>query len=154
MAEKSLLLLDLEDTLINDWDDFTAVRVPQVRVFLDSHRWSAVGLFSFAVWDDRDLLRFHNHKQYLEEVFGFEFNNNFVWSVDQLKAWLARVTNKHFPRDDIVWNWSKEWTLLTLARDEFFHNRHVTLLDDEVRNMDVSLMDTNSRLTFVNVKTL
>jgi hypothetical protein len=150
-----LLLLDLEETLVDDWDAFNPVRVPQVSKFIQSQEWDAIGLFSFAVWDANDMVKFEfRHRKFLEEVFGFKFTNEFLWSVEDLKSLLRFVTTVDNTEDDFVWQWSKEWALMCLSKLKQLHDTEVTLLDDTVRNMTVELPDTNSRLIFVNVKTL
>lgn len=73
-----IIFLDLEETLVNSWDDLRLCNSSKVSCFLDSHRTDSnpldIVLFPFAVYDDKDVDYFNaNIKDWLEEKYNIRF---------------------------------------------------------------------------------
>lgn len=152
----TLILFDLEQTLIDDWSsrELWDQRNPAIKKWLASMGPFAAGLLSFAVWDAQDLNEFNRClRAPIEQAFGFEFNEQFLFIKNDLLA-RARV-------------WERKPFLDSSDFDDFFNKRkivedlwlnefqqphtQVVLLDDTVPNICVVADDVdNCRLQLVN----
>ena len=62
MERPTLVLLDLEETVVDDWQsrNFLFHKMERVKRFLEQFKPFTLGLMSWAVYDDADLRVFHD----------------------------------------------------------------------------------------------
>jgi hypothetical protein len=165
--KETLVLLDLEETLIDEWDSFTLVNVAPVQRWVAGLKSAAdatqvpvrFGLFSFAVWNAGDLARFQKQRDFLESVFGFKFDDNLLWTVEDISKRVEKACRVHFVSKNDFFDFigaNKTLTMVSLVgNDPFFKGKNVVLLDDTVEH-DATFThpSQDSRLTFKNPKNL
>lgn len=65
---------DLEETLITDWHDPVLTNVQKVKKWIADNNVKQAGIFSWAIWGDKDVAVFNRDlKKWLEGVFEIEF---------------------------------------------------------------------------------
>lgn len=61
MFKKSnLFFIDLEQTIIESWDNPNLINVQRISTWLKQERADELRIFSFAIWDDKDKRKFDN----------------------------------------------------------------------------------------------
>ena len=155
MNRPSLVLLDLEQTVVDDWQsrNFLWHKMERVKRFLEQFQPFTLGLMSWAVWDDGDLRVFHDElERPLSEFFCSRFE--MAWSLDQWMRSLLKCKGLRAERKDMFDCFGKHETLFMCRNDPVFTNRRVVLVDD-VAEHGLSFATSNNNLTnFVNVDQL
>ena len=65
------LWFDLEATLIESWGEPFIINQEKIFNFLKEFPCDEIGIFSFAIWDDKDRWFFSTHlKPHIEAIFG------------------------------------------------------------------------------------
>lgn len=154
---KNLILLDLEETVIDNWDNGCILRgkVSKIKDFLSNFDPSdtELGLMSWAVWDDRDVKAFD--KRFLTDILTAldwpEFNH--TWSMDDWNKMIGRCSCKHYSKQDMFDMFTKEHVLLILAmKHERFKNCNIYLIDDTVpHGLQYDNPTWNNRVTFHDI---
>lgn len=147
------VFLDLEETVINNWDEALLVNTTRVREWLESRKVRRVHLFSFAVWNQKDQERFHKEiKPFLTKALGVSFLD--CPTVEDFLLADLKVTAVH-------WDSLHEFIATRGKVDAFrswcklhFDGKHNVLLDDVVPNAVWENRDSGLKLEFVNVKEL
>lgn len=147
------VFLDLEETVLNNWEDGLLVNIDKVSAWLDKLNVTKVHLFSFAVWNDKDKDRFNQEfKLPLEKALGVTFVDS--PSVEDFMDADRQVTGV---RLDHLWEYCqvrgkvdgfRSWCKLN------FDGQHNVLLDDVVPNATWHNADSGLELQYVNVKDL
>lgn len=57
-SQPNLFFIDLEQTIIESWDNPALINVNKIRSWLIANRATSVSIFSFAIWDDKDKRKF------------------------------------------------------------------------------------------------
>lgn len=155
MDRPTLVLLDLEETVVDDWQsrNFLWHKMERVKRFLEQFHPFTLGLMSWAVWDDGDLRVFHDELEGpLSEFFGSTFEA--AWSLDQWQNRLLKCKGLKAERKDMFDCFGKHETLFMCRNDPLFANRRVLLVDDVVEH-GLSFTTSNNNFTnFVNVDKL
>lgn len=161
MHGSPLVFLDLEETLIDNWEEMNLnLRgLRRTKAFLnelmmDSGMRPTVGLMSWAVWDARDLSVFETKlRPFLEAELGFKFDNAFLWSMDEWCKQLFVSSRKKLERSDLFDIFGKEETLFRMSRfHQLFANREVFLVDDTVSHwLQVEVPKNGCIVTLLNV---
>jgi len=147
------VFLDLEETVLNNWEDGLLVNTDKVRDWLAGLNVTQVHLFSFAVWNDKDKDHFtHTYKPLLEKALGVTFVD--APSVEDFMDADREVTGVRL--DSLF-----EYCQLRGKVDGFrswcklhFDKQHNVLLDDVVPNATWHDTDSGLKLQYVNVKDL
>ncbi len=76
---KRHLWLDLEDTIItpvqNGWFNVQLINVQKIKAFIEEWKPNFMHVFSFAVWDEQQLLRFNmGPRPRIEDALGMKFS--------------------------------------------------------------------------------
>jgi hypothetical protein len=134
-----IVFLDLEQTVINCWDDQSLIlrHIEKIKHWLSENNLDVkLGLMSWAVWDENDKNLFNIHiRPRLEEALGKSFNDSFVLSMDDFASKILECCGKMISRDDMFDMFNKETTLFTLTRSHpMFKFEHVFLIDDAVEH--------------------
>lgn len=149
-----LVFLDLEETLLDEWNSglFLPRKLDCVRDFLKDNPGSTVGLMSWAVWDDRDKARFE--KEFRADLErNLECTFELVWSMDDWANEVFAHFNKKLSRQDLFDMFSKPEVLFALGRTHpLFHNQTVVLVDDAVEHkLTMTSPKNNCTVTLLNV---
>ena len=157
MARPLIVLLDLEQTLIDDWStknflDVNAVKIRQSGFIASAAK---VGLMSWAIHDWKDVNDARQHLiPALEEYFSFRID---PWLPLSMMQWADDVLcyrKLHLDHEDILDMFQKPEILLSVAR---FHPRFmghdVVLIDDAFEHgmrFEVPSTDTVVRIVNIN----
>ena len=147
------VFLDLEGTVITNWDEALLLNTSKVREWLKSLKVSQVHLFSFAVWDNKDKEIFINKiKPFLSKALDVNFLD--CPSIEDFFAAELSVTG-------VNWESLHEFITVRGKVDSFrswckkhFDCQHNILLDDVVPNAVWEDRDSKLKLEFVNIDSL
>ena len=138
---QTTVFLDLEETLLDTWQDGNLLEVGlhRTRELLKRVRSTdnrvRVGLMSWAVWDQKDKDDFNSRfRPFLEAELRTNFDDRLVWSMDNWAERVFKFGKKKLDRQDLFDMFQKEEVLFKLARcaDPEFRNTAVFLVDDRV----------------------
>lgn len=151
----TILLLDLENTIIWDWTDNPTLmcsRFPILKEWVCSHLGpdTRVGLLSMAVWDSRDVNVFNNDgiRQDIENTHKFKFDDELIFTRDDLLLKFREWFKMPFlDANDFTSFFKKTEMIMHLWLNEFSKpDTKVILFDDTVPNLVIkhSTMDNCS----------
>lgn len=153
MQQPEQTFVDLEGTLIEDWDhfEFLPEHILAVRHLLASRKVSEIHIFSFAIHDAMDALRFSKKLQpHLERRLGVKI----VSFPTVLEMKKADEQWRKCRLDDIT-----EFILLRGKQGAFESwaaTKHpgasCTLIDDVVPNIDIINLDTRTEILCRNIR--
>lgn len=137
-----IILLDLEQTLIEEWGrhpKFLPAQIACIRSHLQAHPQAELGLMSWAVWKQRDLDEFDVHlRPRLEEALGRCFGERWTLSLEGWAWELTRATGKILPMDELFDIFGKDEVFLSLARRHpEWEGQDVVLWDDAFGDMEL-----------------
>lgn len=153
-----LVFLDLEETLVDDWNSqlLLTANVRVVRSFLSTLPPSTkVGLMSWAVWDERDKALFNKDlRPFLEAELNVQFSDEFVWSMDDWAQEVFNSTGMKLSREDLFDVFGKHEVLFKLSRHSSkFEGERVFLVDDVAEHkLEWSVPHNKCSATMLNVK--
>lgn len=161
---KTILLLDLENTIIWDWienDTLMCARFPILKEWVCSHLGpnTQVGLLSWAIWNQHDLDEFSRRgiRNDIEVTHGFKFNDDLIFTRDNMlnrfKEW------KKLPfldADDFMTFFKKQEISIELWQRLFNQpDTEVIVFDDTLQDMVLTNSNVeNNTLRLVNPWTL
>lgn len=147
------VFLDLEETVINNWQESSLINSSRVRDWLSSLQVKHVDIFSFAVWDQRDQQHFWKEiHPALSKALDISIRNC-PTAEDFLKAEMSVTGVDWESLHEFIAIRGKVDAFRSWCRQHHAHE-HCILLDDVVPNAVWEEFDTGLRLQFVNVKTL
>lgn len=152
---KTLILLDLEDTVIralNPVPYFISKGIQQARALIQHHPLCTVGIFSFALHSEKELAEFGEFRAELEERIACNINPDFIISVPQLIN--AASSFRKFGGGTLTmleffdfWG-DKAMALLMFCREELFIKTafdQIVLLDDAVIDSTFQFENINGK---------
>jgi hypothetical protein len=147
------VFLDLEDTVLDDWESGLLVNTEKVKTFLHSLSVTEFTVFSFAVWDESDVEVFNQrHKSLLETSLQVK-----VKSCPTLKDFMSadvKHTGVRFVQlHEFISVRGKVDAFRTWC-DVHYPDQNCVLVDDTVPNLDLLNRDSGRVLRYVNVHTL
>lgn len=156
MTQK-LLFLDLEETLIESWDDPRLCKPAKVSGLLEKHFGkdrdiTPASLWSFAVWHQADVDHFNKHfRDFLQNTFSISFGDHILTMQEmcensrQFKGW------SHLDATEFSQLFGKDVSLEHWAKMKDIRDSEIILLDDTVENKSIRFHDRNLTLTFERV---
>lgn len=149
---KRLILLDLEATIIPVWDDFYPIpgNCAKIKEFNQDFKADEVGLFSWAVWNQRDKDVWNRVKEDFEIEMDLKFDH--CWSIEDYIEMVR--TNKGpvgMDKFDFFDFYDKEMCLFVLMNCGWLSGYDVVLFDDVVKPSVTTF--ENSKLTIFNIET-
>jgi hypothetical protein len=158
---KKHLFIDLEETLIDNWDAANLGPRNKVLHLLEKHfdhtlstsRLDAT-IWSFAVWDEKDVKDFDQRMcKWLEDHFNLSFIR--IVSCKEMRDAIVKLKGFNMGLDvsEMVQLWGKDRSLEDWVKfhlDEFADSE-IVLLDDLVMNRSVHFHDANVKITFAKV---
>jgi hypothetical protein len=160
-----ILLLDLEGTLIESWNEPDWIpNGDKVCKFLTGS-WlgepsgykGRIGLMSWAVENEQDKQKFNKFlRPIIEEQFHeFKFDDELVLSMQDWAALVFEATKCKVSIDDLFDVCKKEDVLFKLRKHPMFHHACVTLLDDAVAKSEyIECQDNKSKFIIRNIGNL
>lgn len=148
----TFVFFDLEATLIDEWDSFSLINIPKIQKLLKTFPNKTIfGLFSFAVYNKRDLNKFLSEKEFIESNFGFLFDTEFLYTVEELNGLFSQLSKTKSTMEDFFDFYKKENAFLLFSKLEIFKDSHIILVDDMVRDCEMFFPKTNTKVTLINV---
>ena len=156
MTETKLSIwIDLEETIINNWDD---------KYFLQSTRaikkWlsevqglTEINIWSFAIWDSADIWHFEKSglKKDIEDALRFPIAQ--YPSVEEMQKMVYSYDKIDYDsRNEFMQLNGKMWSFMKFALQ--YKNTRFILIDDAVPNMTLNQEDYNTSIEFINVNRL
>jgi hypothetical protein len=159
-----IVLLDLEETVIDSWDDpVWQFKGQQVKKFLHGE-WlphptpmqCKLGIMSWAIWDHRDIDTFNkHHREWLEGCLNFKFDDDLIFSMDDWARAVFEETRCKVSRQDLFDVCKKEDVLFKLRNSSMFHHTATWLIDDAVNKHDIiECLENRSKFYIRNVNSL
>ena len=152
----TIVFLDLEQTIIASFDDPFLINVQSIKQFLQDRNVTEVGIYSFAIWDQKDQHTFETHiKPTIELALGIT-----------VKTW---PTLQDFVRADREYTGIRfdpefethEFIQLRGKKDGFLHYvqhkynfKKAILIDDVVPNLTIIDRDRDRTIELWNVDRL
>ena len=146
MQKAIRLFLDLEDTVVDNWDDFMFIpsKCEKIRNYIKDNNIAEVIIFSFAIDDEKDEEIFkRQHREDLERVLGVKVGlvvtSNDVKRITghkllhELKYFGKQISFLHY---------------IDIIKDD---NTDYVLIDDMVENLTVAYCDSNNIITLINI---
>lgn len=155
---QKIIFFDLEETLIDDWATMKLLSEenPHLKSWINSHGSFRAGLFSCAVWDERDLSIFKKELQErLEKEFGFVFDPSLFLTRDMMLEKIRVWSKKPFLNSDDFSDFFDKRSIMEMFWIHQFseENTEIILLDDTVPNIKLISQDVkNNTCSFVNPK--
>jgi hypothetical protein len=135
---------DLEETIISEFDNPRLINIKKVN---DMEYPLEVGVFSFAIWNERDRIQFSNYIQpMIEDAFGFKVIT--VPTMDEITSVVKQKWIAIEDRDDLFDFFDKERAFVEYCRI-MFPGENCTLVDDRVPNM--SIHENNTIIQTINI---
>jgi len=144
-----ILFLDLEETVIQSWDNPIFCNTDFILDILKQEQVKQVHIFSFAIYNDRDKKIFENTmKSGLEQHLGVEILS---WvSIKELIEKIFNHTNTLFDENELITLWGKVRSFHDFCSSEF-NNIECILVDDVVPNSRFDLFDKNLSIRTIRV---
>lgn len=146
---KTKFFFDLELTLIFSWQD--AIILSQHRSIFEQHGAKGVtaDLFSFAVNDQHDAIKFdQTHQAVLEEEFDLKFDS--VWTVKE----LMKISKWEKSMTEYKWYHGKARSFIDLVVNKLSKEQteptEYVLFDDMVENNSI-VINENVKIKFIKV---
>lgn len=140
--------VDLEETLVDNFDELVPINHVRVAAFLDEHcPTREVELFSFAVWEDRERERLQKFAGHIEQAHDLKLVR--VWTCEEMIKLVQAHTGVVWDLHDFLSVWGKERAFEDFALALKKQDHKFVLLDDVVANKSVHFSDTNVTVQFV-----
>jgi len=149
-----VVLLDLEETLIDIWDEgnFLDVGLDRTKKFLDELVLDGgvrprLGLMSWAVYNTLDKEEFNRRfRPTIEERLGMKFAEELILTEPNWALRCGRIDEDEDAQP------RKEEVLFWLANSRYFMNTQVFLIDDRVSHRcRIECPEWGSSVTFLNI---
>jgi hypothetical protein len=148
------VFLDLEETIIHSWSDARLMNAQRIRDFLHQNSVNQVSIFSFAVWDDNDQMKFASEIQPMLET-ALDVRVVLCPTVQDMMLADTQLTGVH-------WHGDVGEFIPIRGKHDAFHNwcmlncvgQSSVLIDDVVKNTFFIDHDSNTVVTTLNVNKL
>lgn len=155
----TIILFDLENALIWDWTEdrrLMCSRFPEISEWIRDQGDFRAGLFSWAIWNDKDLAEFNERggvRDDIEITHKFKFEDDLIITrgqlCDRFRVWFKKPWIRD---DDFIDFFNKTMAIQALWEREFDQpNTRVILFDDTVKNITMTRTCVeNNTLELVN----
>ena len=149
---KTILFLDLENTIIDTWDNRNICsNWKSIKSWISCINFDEVHVFSYAIWNQDDIRTFKDSiAPSIEEVLKIRFNDK-VLDVDLMRVICANHLKIRMNKDDFFTFMKKEISFRIIC-EENFSGCECILLDDMVIDSILSNRDTGTIIKTYNVK--
>jgi len=152
MEKQRILFLDLEQTIIDVWQDanIIQVQVPFIKEVIRKFKPEHIGIFSFAIDNESDKEHFRNRMQdKIEMAIGMKITWKHIMSTSEMIKLIKKLN--HTVAMDAVdfFTWfNKEKALIDCLKASSFQGR-ACLIDDTVD--DSIFVDRNMSILFKHI---
>jgi hypothetical protein len=156
---KKVIFLDLEDTVIDEFDSAALARlvnVAPVRAFLEDEAPAAVRLFSFALWDDHRVALFSEFfEMRLNRALGVELDLTDTFTTEKLFQLCTRLGTVFESDNECMLFHGKDYGFQHfIEMSPEFDDTEVVLVDDAVQSKQIFYPARRLTLRMVNVADL
>jgi hypothetical protein len=168
MAKRTHLFLDLEDTIIepvtDGWHNTRLKNVEKVRRVISEVKPHQIHIFSFAIWDLRQLGLFETSltRKMIEDALSIRLAS--IPTVDDdiipVCTNVRKIACETVDFQEMSAFWGKEGAFRLNCLHVFKNAKEdgneieAILLDDDVRNENIEFPDLNLRIRLINIDTL
>lgn len=146
---KTHFWLDLEETIINSWDDPRLCNVSKLKKLLSENSVNQVSIFSFAIWNQKDKKEFFNNlKEPIERAL--DVNISVVPTQEEILKDVVKFTGCKWELHELSSVWGKHRSFFDFCQFNF-SNAKCVLVDDAVPNMVLVNKDKNLTMELINV---
>ncbi len=146
--------LDLEDTIITNWNEGLLLNPGKIKNWLDERDIKELRIWSFAIWDDKDKAHFvrSGMKRMIETALERPI---LEWpSVKEMQTLVEYYEGIIYDsRTEFMQLNSKKWSFIKYCLG---HKKHTTcvLIDDAVPNMTIKELDLLLTIELIKVQNL
>jgi hypothetical protein len=142
---RQFLFLDLEETVITNWVDRKFINVEKLCHYLSEQSVTTIGVFSFAIFSDKDKKNFSDTLQAeLEKNLQVKVSDEWIPTVEEIIAMASRTRfiSPPMPERDFFDFYSKRsgFEEYCLSTSEFANSKCI-LIDDAVEDTRLILKD-------------
>jgi hypothetical protein len=151
--KQKIWFFDLEETIITDFRCPTIINLEVVKNFLEFNNIKEVGIFSAAIWTEREKKIFNqpNFKDWLESVFGFKIV--LAPSMQDVMDEILWKTGTLWDLSEFIAVWGKARAFQDYCR--LVHpNKNSFLIDDVVPNEVILNRDFRTTIELINIDVL
>lgn len=146
------LWLDLEETLINNWDEGQSIYLADkvVRWFKRrNHVIKTINIFSFAIYDDKDKNDFEIRlKDDIEDLFDWDISQ--YPSVEEIRATVFKYENIQYDsQHEFIQLNGKHWAFVKFCLMQPAGTYY--LIDDTVPTLEIIDKTKNIKICLLNV---
>lgn len=147
----TILFLDLEDTIIESWDNPVLMNVEKIREWIESHSFSEIRLFSFAVHCDRDIHIFETQmREAIERVLNIKIHPQVFATGNHYKE-IGKHFKESITHNELFEVIGKYRSFIAWCNIHFKEN-HCVLLDDAFDDETQLLWNSKTQIDFVHIK--
>ncbi len=135
------VFLDLEQTVIDSWDNPLLMNVEKIRDTLDLLSVTEVGIFSFAIWNDEDKVDFEKRgiKLAIENALNVKITQ--ILTIPQIAKEIFWKTGMQLELTEFITLWGKQrafidWAMVTHQKTD--KDTTIVLIDDVVQNLTIT----------------
>lgn len=144
------LFLDLEETLIESWNNPTLLpeKVSVIREFCKEHSITEATMFSLAIFDEREVEFFNKHfKEWLEKHLEISLQALALEVVfKEIISKNGILANMNELSDIFIFNMKEQAFTEWIFKKED-KNVEFILFDDMIQNKDIFIRDKNVKIT-------
>lgn len=151
--ENAIWFFDLEETIITDFRCPKIINADKVKDFLKFNNIREVGIFSAAIWTEREKNIFQrpDFKDWLEDVFGFKIV--MAPSMQDVMNEILWKTGTLWDLSEFIAVWGKSRAFQDYCR-LIHHNKNCFLIDDVVPNEVILNRDSRTVIELINIDVL
>ena len=146
------LWLDLEETIINNWNDGLLINSTRIRNWLDNNNIDDINIWSFAIWDEKDQLEFvkSGMKESIERVLRRQILS--YPSITEMSKFVYQYEKIHYDgRTDFIAINGKHWSFIKFCMGQH-PGKDCILIDDSIPSWNIEDTKTGGKITLINVR--
>lgn len=154
MIEKTILFLDIEETIIKSLDepDLIIDNMHKIKDFIHKEKPDEINIFSFGLWTNEDRDRFNkNIKNFIEEKLEIKFKNIPTLSeINKVTFKQNNISKIEIDDIEIITLMGKFKTFIEFCFNNFTNTKCI-LIDDTVPNTTITNRDTSLIIRTINI---
>lgn len=140
------LFLDLEKTIIHSWDDPMIVNEERVTNKIRSINPDKIGIYSYAIYDRKDLTIFQSTIQEdLENTFQIKIDPTLLVTVEEIADTVKQLKNSDVRT--FIQQYGKQKSFSEFIKQKYKVGKFI-LLDDLVENTEI--IEGDLKIQFIN----
>ena len=143
--------LDLEQTIINNWQEGLLINSTAIRRWLNQHEVGDIHIWSFAIYNDKDLKDFvqSGMKEAIERILNRKIlSHPSVEQMQQMVYKYERIKYDHWSEFTALNG--KQWSFIKFCLGEH-PDKKCVLIDDVVPSLEIKNVKTGGEIILINV---